>query len=297
MSSSLGRTPTLTELAAALDLEPAEVERALHAERALQPSAAQVDEVAEAAGESESLASSDDRLLVSAGAHVLDERERRIVFLRFHADMTELDIATELGISQAHVSRLLTAALSKLRTELTHDGAARPAAASDAREPEPISPEPGSTRRLGRNGKRQQKDSAQPETTTKIEGVGTQGKERTKKSGHSGRFLVRMPSALHEKLTAAAEREQVSLNRFVTDVLASAVSKKRGDSGSHRGIRLGAGWHSSPPESPSSPVGVGAPDHQRQRRLRMLLAANIAVIVTAAVVASVLLVLALERGI
>jgi RNA polymerase sigma-B factor len=296
LSSSLGRTPTVAELAAALDLEPAEVGRALDAERALQPSAAQVEDVAEAAGHAESLASSDDRLLVAAGAHVLDERERRIVLLRFHADMTEQDIATELGISQAHVSRLLSAALSKLRTELTHDGPARPATASEAREPEPISPERSSTA-LGRNSERQEKESAQPDATTKIEQVGTRGKERPKKSGHSGRFLVRMPSALHEKLTAEAEREQVSLNRFVTDVLASEVSKKRGGSGPRNGIHLRSGSHSPPRESHSSPVEVAAPDHERPRRLRMLLAANIVVIVVAAVVATLLLVLALERGI
>src|SRR5262249_28842336 len=43
-------------------------------------------------------------------------------------------------------------------------------------------------------------------------------------SGHSGRFLVRMPGSLHEQLANAAKREQLSLNRFVTNVLAAAVS-------------------------------------------------------------------------
>jgi hypothetical protein len=203
--------------------------------------------------------------------------------------MTEQDIATELGISQAHVSRLLTVALSKLRTELTDDGAGRPA--------EAISRDTTSTQRPARNGERQEKDPAQTQTTTKIEQVGTGGKERAKKSGHSGRFLVRMPSALHEKLTAEAEREQVSLNRFVTDALASAVSTTRGGSGSRHGIHLGTGLHSPPRAWHSSPVEAEAPDQERRRRVRMLMAANIVVIVAAAVVATVLLVLALERGI
>src|SRR5262249_60128250 len=43
-------------------------------------------------------------------------------------------------------------------------------------------------------------------------------------SGHSGRFLVRMPGSLHEQLANAAKREQLSLNRFVTNVLAASVS-------------------------------------------------------------------------
>jgi RNA polymerase sigma-B factor len=288
LSSSLGRTPTVTELAAALELEPGQVERALDAERALQPSPAQAEDVARATTQSESLAGTEDRLLVAAGAQVLDERERRIVLLRFHADMTEQEIARDLGISQAHVSRLLSAALAKLRTELTED-AGQPAGHGD----DAVSPA-GGHGPARRTGKSREKDSPE-RTKPKIEAVGAGEKEPAKQSRHSGRFLVRMPSALHEKLTAAAARDQVSLNRFVTDVLAAAVSRKHGiQSGIHRGSgRRPAGRHQSPVElGPDA-----APDEQRRKRFRMLLAANIVVIVAAAVVASVLLVLALERGI
>ncbi len=49
----------------------------------------------------------DDGSLVSAGMDALDERERRIVELRFFDEMTQSQIAAELGISQMHVSRLL----------------------------------------------------------------------------------------------------------------------------------------------------------------------------------------------
>ena len=69
----------------------------------------------------EPYAGSDDRLLLTERMHVLDERERQIVYLRFHADMTERQIAREVGISQAHVSRLLAAALTKLRAELAEE--------------------------------------------------------------------------------------------------------------------------------------------------------------------------------
>jgi antitoxin HicB len=40
---------------------------------------------------------------------------------------------------------------------------------------------------------------------------------------YSGRLLLRMPQSLHGELTRSAEREQVSLNQFITDVLAGAV--------------------------------------------------------------------------
>jgi RNA polymerase sigma-B factor len=49
----------------------------------------------------------------------LPERERRILTMRFFADMTQSQIAAELGISQMHVSRLLSQTLVKLRTVLT----------------------------------------------------------------------------------------------------------------------------------------------------------------------------------
>ena len=49
---------------------------------------------------------------------LLDERERTIISLRFGAEMTQSQIGAELGISQMHVSRLLSRALGKLREKL-----------------------------------------------------------------------------------------------------------------------------------------------------------------------------------
>lgn len=40
---------------------------------------------------------------------------------------------------------------------------------------------------------------------------------------HSGRLLLRMPQTLHAELARIAERESVSLNQFITDVLAGAL--------------------------------------------------------------------------
>ncbi len=48
----------------------------------------------------------------------LSEREQRIIKLRYYRDKTQMEIASEIGISQAQVSRLEKAALQKLRKQL-----------------------------------------------------------------------------------------------------------------------------------------------------------------------------------
>ena len=53
------------------------------------------------------------RVLVEAGLAALDERERRIVELRFFDGLTQSEIAARIGISQMHVSRLLRRALAR----------------------------------------------------------------------------------------------------------------------------------------------------------------------------------------
>jgi len=51
----------------------------------------------------------------------LDAREKKILMLRFFRNMTQSQIAEEVGISQMHVSRLLTRTLAHLRTALDSD--------------------------------------------------------------------------------------------------------------------------------------------------------------------------------
>ncbi|MBB5868685.1 RNA polymerase sigma-B factor [Allocatelliglobosispora scoriae] len=52
----------------------------------------------------------------------LPPREQRIIELRFSAELTQSQIAEVLGLSQMHVSRLLTRALAQLRERLRADG-------------------------------------------------------------------------------------------------------------------------------------------------------------------------------
>lgn len=284
LAATLGRAPTVGELASALSADEGDVERALAAEHASNAVAiAASEEGIELKDTADPHSDSEDRLLLARGARVLDERERRIVFLRFHADMTERQIASEIGISQAHVSRLLDGALSKLRAELDeNDRDTTPSGTV-------ISPPPAPTKALPKRAD----TSGQTRADTRIAPVGVSQEQENPKpsdeaqktgtsSSHSGRFLVRMPSTLHEQLARAAEREHVSLNRFVTDVLAASVSA--------------APPADTPAESsPAEPAP--APSRSSPRALRLALATNLVVVVLAGVLAVALLVLALERGI
>jgi RNA polymerase sigma-B factor len=51
----------------------------------------------------------------------LPERDRAIIRLRFIDGLTQSEIASRLGVSQMHISRLLAASLRKLRTGFADD--------------------------------------------------------------------------------------------------------------------------------------------------------------------------------
>jgi len=59
--------------------------------------------------------------------HVLSERERFVLHLRFAEDRTQSEIAQRIGVSQMQVSRILRAVLDKLRLELRRQGLRRAA--------------------------------------------------------------------------------------------------------------------------------------------------------------------------
>lgn len=74
---------------------------------------------ADAAGEDdETFTEVEDRALLERALGALGERERRILELRFFGDLSQVEIAKELGISQVHVSRIQHGALEKLRSVL-----------------------------------------------------------------------------------------------------------------------------------------------------------------------------------
>ena len=64
----------------------------------------------------------DDRVVVEEAIRELPERQQRILDLRFNEDMTQTEIAAQLGISQMHVSRLLSSALKSLEKSIGKEG-------------------------------------------------------------------------------------------------------------------------------------------------------------------------------
>ena len=76
---------------------------------------------AETTTEDDEFARVDARDLVERLVGRLPPREQLIVRLRFHEEMTQADIASRLGISQMHVSRLLRQSLDTLRAAHADD--------------------------------------------------------------------------------------------------------------------------------------------------------------------------------
>ncbi|MFG2497720.1 SigB/SigF/SigG family RNA polymerase sigma factor [Streptomyces sp. NPDC048441] len=64
-----------------------------------------------------------DREAVKPRIAALPERERDILYMRFFGDMTQSRIAEELGISQMHVSRLISRCCDRLRDQVMQDAA------------------------------------------------------------------------------------------------------------------------------------------------------------------------------
>ncbi|HEY3726134.1 MAG TPA: SigB/SigF/SigG family RNA polymerase sigma factor [Solirubrobacteraceae bacterium] len=128
LSSRSGRSPTVPELAEYLELSIEEVLDSLETSRAHHASSldAPYDDGEGEGGtvvdrfgvEDSHLRLADDRMTVGAAARELPPREREVLMLRFVQDLTQTQIATEIGVSQMQVSRILRRALARL-SELT----------------------------------------------------------------------------------------------------------------------------------------------------------------------------------
>jgi RNA polymerase sigma-B factor len=123
-----GRAPTVAELAAHLQMTEEEVLEGLESANAYSTVSLDApdsgDEDAPAVAESlgvldEALEGVEYRESLKPLLERLPPREKRILLLRFFGNMTQSQIATELGISQMHVSRLLARTLTQLREGLT----------------------------------------------------------------------------------------------------------------------------------------------------------------------------------
>ncbi|MFG6114452.1 RNA polymerase sporulation sigma factor SigF [Halobacillus sp. MO56] len=126
LTKELGRSPTIDEMAKALDMSSEEVVLAEEAGRAPQSIH---ETVYENDGDPitllDQMAEDDtkwfDKMMLQDVIRKLDKRERLIIYLRYFKDKTQTEVAERLGISQVQVSRLEKKILKEIKEQMEPD--------------------------------------------------------------------------------------------------------------------------------------------------------------------------------
>lgn len=128
LTQELGRAPKPSELARRLDVDVEEIVEALHAEDNHQAATLDAPTGVDDTPPGERIGDIDPRLGLVDDIETLrpllarlSDRERRILVLRFFDGRTQSQIGAEIGVSQMHVSRLLSRTLEKLRAGMLED--------------------------------------------------------------------------------------------------------------------------------------------------------------------------------
>lgn len=124
LSKTLGRLPTIGEVAEAIGVTPEEI---IVAQEANKPPSSIHETVFENDGDPITLMDQIaddtedrwfDKLALSEAIDTLNERERLIVYLRYFRDQTQSEVASRLGISQVQVSRLEKKILQTIKDQI-----------------------------------------------------------------------------------------------------------------------------------------------------------------------------------
>jgi len=124
LTNELGRSPTVQEIAHAVDAPFEEVLATIQS-----VSARRTRSLDEPTGEDVTLADSlgfsdpeleraEIRALLDGAFGVLSERDQEVLRLRFADDLTQTEIAHRIGVSQMQVSRLIRQSLARLRIDI-----------------------------------------------------------------------------------------------------------------------------------------------------------------------------------
>lgn len=124
LTKSLGRTPTVNEIAKELNISPEEVVFAGEANKTLSSIHETVfendgdpitllDQIAD-----QSEAKWFEKIALTEAIRHLEDRERLIVYLRYYKDQTQSEVAERLGISQVQVSRLEKKILEQIKMQM-----------------------------------------------------------------------------------------------------------------------------------------------------------------------------------
>ena len=126
LTVTLGRSPTVAEIAAEVAATPEEVLEALEAGGAYSPGSlssatsadGDLDPMDTIGAEDEEFDRAEDRTTLAPALGDLPSREREILGLRFEDGLTQTQIAERVGISQMHVSRLIRRSLERMRAQM-----------------------------------------------------------------------------------------------------------------------------------------------------------------------------------
>jgi RNA polymerase sigma-B factor len=127
LTQSLGRSPTPRELAETIGCSIEEIIEGIDSSNAYSTLSLDASDDSEEGGntmldaigiEDENLEHVEIRESLKPLLDALEPREKKILLLRFFKNRTQTQIAEEIGVSQMHVSRLLTRTLGQLRDSL-----------------------------------------------------------------------------------------------------------------------------------------------------------------------------------
>lgn len=123
LTNTLGRSPTVAEVAESIGFSEEDVIEALEARSAYRLTSldAPVGDDGDSSGrqiggDDHGYQVVEQRSMLSELTSRLEPRERQIIHLRFTEELTQAEIADRIGVSQMHVSRLLSVSLNKLRS-------------------------------------------------------------------------------------------------------------------------------------------------------------------------------------
>lgn len=125
LTNALGRVPTTAELAAHVGVPESEIHEVARLSNAYRPDSLDVPATREAGArgpsdaQRDAMGSFDEADRIRELLRSLPELQQTILELRFSFEMTQTEIATQVGISQMQVSRLLRRALDTMHTRLT----------------------------------------------------------------------------------------------------------------------------------------------------------------------------------
>ena len=127
LTSKLGRSPSIAEIAAEFETTTEQVLEALEAGSAYAPLSLsagptgedELDPMETIGTDDVEFERTDDRTSLEPALASLPDREREILRMRFEDGLTQTQIAERVGISQMHVSRLIRRSLERMRNQMT----------------------------------------------------------------------------------------------------------------------------------------------------------------------------------